>query len=196
VSLRNRIIRLARRGTSLALVAGLVLLVSICCVTPLNASPQLTCSSEVRRRLSFTRHSPLPGHDTYFVGSTLRDGLWRGTGVAVAITVTPAFWTSWWFRGIVVLLILGIAVTAYRLRVRAIKARNRELARQVAERTRELAAMNAIAAVVSRSLDLDRLLADALEKTLELMNIEAGGIYLLDPSAGVLTDRDPPGTEP
>jgi signal transduction histidine kinase/HAMP domain-containing protein len=61
------------------------------------------------------------------------------------------------------------------------------LERRVADRTRELAALNAIAAVASRSLDLYETLNDALDKTLQVMEIEAGGVYLLDEEAGLLT---------
>jgi GAF domain-containing protein/HAMP domain-containing protein len=61
------------------------------------------------------------------------------------------------------------------------------LERRVADRTRELAALNAIATTVSQSLDLDEVLNDALNKTLEVMEIESGGIYLLDAEAKVLT---------
>jgi signal transduction histidine kinase len=42
-----------------------------------------------------------------------------------------------------------------------------------------LAALNAIAAVVSRSLDLQQILTGALSKTLEVTGLEAGGLYLL-----------------
>jgi GAF domain-containing protein/anti-sigma regulatory factor (Ser/Thr protein kinase) len=63
----------------------------------------------------------------------------------------------------------------------------RDLEQRVAARTKELAALNAIAAAVSQSLHLDEVLNGALEKTLQVMEIEAGGIYLLDEEAGVLT---------
>ena len=61
------------------------------------------------------------------------------------------------------------------------------LERRVAGRTKELAVLNAIAATVSQSLSLDEVLNDALDKTLEVMEIEAGGIYLVDETAEVLT---------
>jgi len=61
------------------------------------------------------------------------------------------------------------------------------LERRVADRTKELAALNAIAAVVSQSLDLDEILNDALDKTLQVLDVESGGIYLLDKDAGLLT---------
>lgn len=61
------------------------------------------------------------------------------------------------------------------------------LERMVVERTRELATLSAIAAVVSRSLDLEEVLHDALDKSLQVMEVEAGGIYLLDEEEGILT---------
>jgi nitrate/nitrite-specific signal transduction histidine kinase len=61
------------------------------------------------------------------------------------------------------------------------------LEQRVADRTQELAALNAIATVVSRSLDLEQVLNDALDKTLEVTEIEAGGIYLLQEDGEDLT---------
>jgi signal transduction histidine kinase len=54
------------------------------------------------------------------------------------------------------------------------------LERRVADRTRELETLNAVAGVVSRSLDLEEILHDALDKALQVLEIEAGGIFLLD----------------
>ncbi len=61
------------------------------------------------------------------------------------------------------------------------------LERRVAERTRELSAVNSIAAVVSRSLDLDQILPDALSKTIELLKMDGGLVYRLDPEIQILT---------
>ncbi len=60
------------------------------------------------------------------------------------------------------------------------------LERRVADRTKELAALNAIAVTVAQSLDLDEILDDALGKTIDVMGIEAGGVYLLDEQSGLL----------
>jgi signal transduction histidine kinase len=63
------------------------------------------------------------------------------------------------------------------------------LERRVEERTHELAALNAIASVVSRSLDLKEILSDALDKTLEVINMGCGRAYRLEGDTRDLPDR-------
>jgi nitrate/nitrite-specific signal transduction histidine kinase len=57
------------------------------------------------------------------------------------------------------------------------------LEQRVAERTKELAALNAIATVVSGSRELDTVLSDALGETLAVTGLSAGGIYLVEEGA-------------
>ncbi len=61
------------------------------------------------------------------------------------------------------------------------------LEKRVGDRTRELAALNAVSAVVNQSLDLEAVLQAALGKTLEVMNLTAGAAYRLDPDGEWLT---------
>jgi GAF domain-containing protein len=82
--------------------------------------------------------------------------------------------------------VIAAVAGGLRLRIRNIEGQSRELEREVAARTHELQALNAVAAVVSHSLDLERILGDALDKTLEVMGTEAGGIYVMDEREGVL----------
>ena len=56
------------------------------------------------------------------------------------------------------------------------------LEHRVAERTSELAALNDIANVVNRSLDLDYTLEQTLAQTLQVLHLDSGGIYLLEPT--------------
>ena len=55
-----------------------------------------------------------------------------------------------------------------------------DLENRVAERTRVLSTLIDIAEAVNRSLDLEETLNHSLEKTLQVLEIEAGGIYLFN----------------
>ena len=76
---------------------------------------------------------------------------------------------------------------------------NRQLEREVAERKQaeteiarrnsELAAQNAIAATISQSLEIDVILTTALERALKVLDMEAGGIFLLEPDGKTLRLR-------
>ncbi len=58
---------------------------------------------------------------------------------------------------------------------------------QILQRNRELAVLNDIAQTVSQSLHLDETLNNALDKTLEVLAVRHGGIYLEDPEENHLT---------
>lgn len=61
------------------------------------------------------------------------------------------------------------------------------LERRVEERTRELSTLNAVAAVASRSLDLQGIMNDALDKTMQAMGMECGAAYDIDESDRAIT---------
>jgi len=95
-----------------------------------------------RRHVDYTN---LRGGDYVFrVKGSNNDDVWNEEGVAVYLTITPPVWETWWFRGIIVLVLVGSAIGGYRLRVRSIEARSRELERQVEERTIELSRTNVL----------------------------------------------------
>ncbi len=65
----------------------------------------------------------------------------------------------------------------------------KEMELKVAEAHQNLLALNTIATVVSQSLDLDTILGSALDKTLEIMKANIGGILLLDEERQMLCYR-------
>lgn len=60
------------------------------------------------------------------------------------------------------------------------------LERKVADRTKELATLNAIAAQVSHSLDLEEILNNALDEVLGVMDMEAGQAFRLEEETQIL----------
>ncbi|MGA9349220.1 MAG: GAF domain-containing protein, partial [Anaerolineae bacterium] len=71
----------------------------------------------------------------------------------------------------------------------ALRDRLNEVNVELTRRNRELSTLNAIAETLSRSLDLETTLHDTLQKVLEVMEIEAGLIHLLDEEASELIIR-------
>jgi signal transduction histidine kinase/ligand-binding sensor domain-containing protein len=87
----------------------------------------------------FGRYTNLPGGTyTLRLKASNNDGFWNMPGTAIQITVVPPFWETWWFRSLMVLALIGGAAGGYRLRVKSIQARSRELQMQVEQRTAEL----------------------------------------------------------
>jgi len=87
----------------------------------------------------YGKYTNLPG-GTYtlrLIGSN-NDGVWNDVGTSVRITVVPPFWSTWWFRGVVLITALGLFYGGYLLRVRNLEMRGRELESLVDERTAEL----------------------------------------------------------
>lgn len=68
-------------------------------------------------------------------------------------------------------------ITAQRQAAEKLALTYQTMERQVAERTSELAALNAIAASVSRTLNLREIMEEALERTLDVMQLEQGVAY-------------------
>lgn len=62
----------------------------------------------------------------------------------------------------------------------------KELEFKLAEANRNLVALNTIASVVSQSLNLNKILGNAVDRTLEIMRVNASGILLLDEERQVL----------
>ena len=76
-----------------------------------------------------------PGTYTFRVKASNNSGVWNEQGAAVHITVTPPFWETGWFLGLLGVAVLGVVAGGVRLRLKGVEARSRDLERQVSERT-------------------------------------------------------------
>lgn len=85
------------------------------------------------------RYTNLPGGDYLLrIKASNQDGVWNETGISIRILVVPPFWQTVWFRVTLIAGSITLALSAYWLRIKGIQANNRELERQVRDRTQEI----------------------------------------------------------
>jgi signal transduction histidine kinase/ligand-binding sensor domain-containing protein/ActR/RegA family two-component response regulator len=102
------------------------------------------------RRAAYYSNIP-PGLYTFTVIAANNDGVWNRVGDSYTVYLPPHFYQTAWFELLAILAIVGGATGAYRLRVRAMKRRELELARLVDERTEELKHAKDVAEVATRA---------------------------------------------
>lgn len=89
------------------------------------------------RRTAYYTNIP-PGEYVFRVIASNNDNLWNETGASLSITIEPPFWSTTWFKFMVILSLYAIAYSLFRLRMYRIKLQNRVLESQVEERTSEV----------------------------------------------------------
>jgi serine phosphatase RsbU (regulator of sigma subunit) len=107
-----------------------------------------------------------PGVYTFRVKAANNAGVWDDVGVAIAVTVTPPFWETWWFRLFAVGTVLALAFGVYKFRTSSIKAQARRLKRQVDERTIELSQANRDLRMLNSRLQHELNMARAIQLNL------------------------------
>jgi len=113
------------------------------------------------RRTAFFTNVP-PGEYTFQVIASNNDGVWNEAGSAITVTVARYFYETGWFRGLVLLGLLGAAILVIRHRSSLHRRRSAELALQVEARTADaerhrVQAEAALAVVASQAERLQRL---------------------------------------
>jgi signal transduction histidine kinase len=85
-----------------------------------------------RRLVTYTNLAP--GEYVFRVTAANENGVWNEAGRAISLVVTPAWWATWWFRGLAVALLVGCATGLYALRVNSLERRRRTLEAEIVER--------------------------------------------------------------
>jgi len=79
-----------------------------------------------------------PGDYTFRIKAANNDGVWNEKGATLRIVLLPRFYQTWWFRLLVLSLLMGGVYGFVQYRHRYIRARNRWLESQVTVRTKEV----------------------------------------------------------
>ncbi len=99
--------------------------------------------NEVDSDRRYSTYTNLPAGDYLFqVRSTNSAGLWSEQEATLALTVTPPWWETAWFRGGLSLLVVGLVAGAFLGQRKIAHRRERILESQVAYRTAELTELN------------------------------------------------------
>lgn len=93
-------------------------------------------------RVAYYTNLP-PGDYVFRTIASNNDGVWNTDGASVAFTIVPSWYATWWFRALVAVIVIGLLAAIYRLRVWRLHERERELTREVAQRTEALRNANA-----------------------------------------------------
>jgi len=93
------------------------------------------------RRVAYYTNIP-PGRYRFRVIACNNDGVWNDAGASVEFTLAPHFYQTRFFFVLVGVFLMALGPSIYLLRVRQLKARQRELETLVAARTKELTELN------------------------------------------------------
>ncbi len=100
--------------------------------------------NEVDSRRRQATYTSLPaGRYVFRVQASNNEDVWNEDGVSLVLTILPPWWATWWFRSLMGLAFVGVILGTYKLRIRGLKARERQLDALVQERTAELLATDA-----------------------------------------------------
>jgi signal transduction histidine kinase len=94
------------------------------------------------RRVAYYTNLP-PMRHRFQVQARIAGSSWGEPGATLSLLVEPRFHETWWFLCLVVLALISLALAAHRARVATLRRRQRRLQQLVAERTQELAEVNA-----------------------------------------------------
>jgi signal transduction histidine kinase/ligand-binding sensor domain-containing protein/CheY-like chemotaxis protein len=79
-----------------------------------------------------------PGTYIFRLKASNENNIWNNEGINLTIHISPPYWMTWWFRGLVILLIIGITYLFFRFKIRNVNKQKVELENLVTERTFEI----------------------------------------------------------
>ncbi|NIS83204.1 MAG: GAF domain-containing protein, partial [Anaerolineales bacterium] len=154
-----------------------------------------------RRYVSYTN---LRGGEYVFrVKGSNSDGVWNEEGVSVYITVKPPVWETLWFRLGAIVSVGALVFTGYRMRVRNLETRSRELEAIVQKRTQEIeqrrseldALYRADGELIQR-LEVEQVFQALVDIAVDILHADKGSLLFWDDQMGELVVRGAKGIKP
>lgn len=90
-----------------------------------------------RNRANYTNLDP--GTYVLHVKGLNNEGEWSKNTASMKIVILPPYWKTWWFRTLAGLLVIGLFVSYYRVRMSVMQKQKLLLEKEVNERTKQLA---------------------------------------------------------
>ncbi|MBC7982807.1 MAG: response regulator [Candidatus Obscuribacterales bacterium] len=115
------------------------------------------------RRTAYYTNVP-PGKYLFHVKAANSDGVWNETGATIPFMLRPFFYQTWWFYVLCVFTALVAVSGVYRLKVRMVHARARELEGIVEVRTKEMQLSKEAAESAKESAEAAREVAEVASR--------------------------------
>ncbi len=94
--------------------------------------------NEIGTKRTATYTNLNPGNYILKVKGLNDAGKWSAKSISIALTITPPFWLTWWFKTLMALSVTGAIVGVYRMRMHNIKSQKDKLQQKVEEQTYQL----------------------------------------------------------
>ena len=98
-----------------------------------------------------------PGEYEFLVKASNSDGKWSDDAEKLKIIISPPFWKTLWFRGVIMILILSSTYFIYRARIRTVEEKKKQLEIQLEEK-------NLLTASLQNALDEVSILKNKLRE--------------------------------
>lgn len=140
-----------------------------------------------------------PGSYVFRVKGSNNDGVWNEVGASVSVIILPPWWLTWWFRTIVVVLMIGILYSVYKIKLQRVIEIER-LRTRIASDLHDDIGSNLTHIAIQSDLILEDVnrsdykisLKDIGEKSREIVTTMSDVVWSIDArndSAGNLLDR-------
>jgi signal transduction histidine kinase/CheY-like chemotaxis protein/ligand-binding sensor domain-containing protein len=145
--------------------------------------------SAKQRSATFTNLEP--GRYRFQVQGSNEDGVWNEAGLSLDMVVRPPFWSTLWFRLLMLMVLVMLVFGAVQLRLRRLKRRERDLQHLVDSRTRQLVRINQLIQTINAEADISGLLYAILREMSAFLPVDRASALIWNEKEGLFRVQVP-----